>query len=154
MVGSVSGTSWTALPDRLRRALWYHELTAGMIQLNVRWALICTALEAIVHTDRNKSTKQFTIRVPLLANDVGISEFSTAEADEAYEYRSRLAHGGTLADPRKGTTADLDKQALPLYWLLECILREVLKKALSDLKYAAIFESDDTIRRRWPVDVS
>lgn len=150
----LSAPSWTALPERLRRALWHHEFASSLAELNIRWILISTALEALVHTDRQKSTKQFTTRVPLLAKEVGITEFSSADASMVYEYRSRLAHGQTLADPKKGTPAHVDATALPLYWLMERIVRAVLKKALTDPKYAAIFENDDTIRAYWPVDMS
>jgi len=150
----LASTPWTALPDRLRRALWHHELASAQSELDVRWTLICTALEALVHTDRLKSTKQFTTRLPLLAIEVGISGFSASDAERTYEYRSRLAHGGTLADVRRGTPAHVAMETIPLYRMMEDILREALKKSLIDPEYAAIFNNDDAIRSHWPLDLS
>jgi hypothetical protein len=47
------------LPNRVSRALWYHEYAVRTYYVEVRWTLVCTALEALVHTDRQRSTKQF-----------------------------------------------------------------------------------------------
>ena len=41
-----------ALPERLNRAFWYNEYAARTYFADVRWTMVATALEALIHTDR------------------------------------------------------------------------------------------------------
>lgn len=135
--------SWTSFPERLKRAFWYHEYAAGIHRLDLRWTLICTALEALIHTDRVHSTRQFIVRVSGLSKE-GAHEFPEDDASLAYELRSRLSHGGELEN---ATPAELS-----LFQAMEAVLRGTLKKALVDPDFSNVFQSDNAIRQRWPID--
>lgn len=131
------------LPERVRRALWYHEFAARTYYADVRWTLVTTAIEALVHTDRNSSTRQFIKRASRLAGDLGVTAFAEQDAGDAYDLRSALAHGQGCAD--------LEKAKLALYERMETLLRACLRRCIQDPNFAAAFATDDTIRSRWPV---
>lgn len=132
------------LSSRINGALWHHEFASRIQEISVRWTLICTALEALVHTDRSGSTKQFTKRVSLLASELGTVPFSEDDAEEAYDFRSRISHGHGLAS--------LSNKARNLYERMEEVLRKSLMRAIRDRDFVKIFESDMEIRNRWPVN--
>ena|SRR5215469_1207228 len=48
------------MPERASRALWYHEYAIRTYYVEIRWVLVATALEALVHVERHPSTRQFT----------------------------------------------------------------------------------------------
>jgi hypothetical protein len=136
------------LPHRVSRALWYHEYAVRTYYVEVRWTLVCTALEALVHTDkpgRGKpgSTKQFAVRVSQMADQLCLGGFGLPEAERAYDLRSRLAHGQTFEE--------LSSANLTLYETMETILRMAVLRATEDQSFASIFESDDAIRKQWPL---
>lgn len=131
------------LPPRVRRALWYHEYAARTRDVSVRWTLISTALEALVHTDRHNSTRQFTVRIPRLAAEMGGCRFSEGDAENAYDFRSRLSHGQGLGDL---TAADRQ-----IYQEMETILRHTLLRAIRDPQFAQLFGNDEGIRKQWPL---
>lgn len=131
------------LPLRASRALWYHEYAVRTFYIEVRWTLVCTALEALVHTDRQHSTKQFTIRVSQLASQLCLGGFGLPEAARAYDLRSRLAHGQRFEE--------LTSPDRTLYETMEAILRMAVLRATEDRSFASVFESDDAIRKRWPL---
>ncbi len=131
------------LPTRVWRALWYHEYAARTWQLDVRWTLISTALEALVHTDRYNSTRQFTKRVPQVANELAGCEFSEDDAEAAYDFRSSLSHGRGLPVPSNETQN--------LYERMGTVLRQTLKRCVLEGEISAIFSDEQTIRDRWPL---
>lgn len=131
------------LPPRVNRALWHHEFAARIQEISVRWTLICTALEALVHTDRQGSTKQFTKRVSKLAGELQV-QFSEDEALEAYDFRSRIVHGQGLAS--------LSNKHRDLYERMEEVLRRTLNRAIGEQDFAKTFDSDLEIRNRWSLD--
>lgn len=132
-----------SFPRRVSRALWYYDYTQKTYYADLRWTLIATALEALIHTGKWDSTKHFTRRVPALAADVGVPALTTDECEDAYDYRSRLSHGdGFLSDMR---AADIT-----LYDKLEETLRLAILKAFEEPAFAAIFLDDSQIAARWP----
>lgn len=80
------------MPQRVHNAYWHHEYAARTYYMNHRWSFICTGLEALTHTDKWHSTRQFAKRVPALAAELEIP-LSEDQAVEIYDTRSRLAHG-------------------------------------------------------------
>lgn len=132
-----------SLPPRLVRAFWYHEFAARTEYVDVRWTLVSTALEALVHTDRDQSTKQFKKRVSQLAAKVGLSSFTESDAETAYDRRSSLAHGQGL-----GSFTGVE---LHLYEQMESVLRKVLKHAVLNTPFAAVFTSEKAIQTSWPL---
>jgi len=136
------------LPRRVHNALWHHEYTSRTYYLDHRWTLVCTGLEALIHTDRNRNTAQFAKRVPQLASELGIN-ISEAEAIDAYDLRSRLAHGVSFVS----TEIDQGPSAyeLQLYDKLEDTLRAAVLRGLRDKSFANTLRNDDEIRKRWPI---
>ncbi len=137
----LDGQPLRTLPERVKRAFWYHEFAARTEPVDVRWTLVSTALEALVHTDREQSTKQFNIRVSKLAAEVGIPTFGQSVASDAYDKRSSLAHGQGLAQ-----FAATERK---LYFQMESVLRAVLKRAVLNSAFAGIFSTDAGIRSQW-----
>lgn len=130
------------LPKRVHNALWHHEYALRTFYLDHRWTLVCTGLEALVHTESTKNTRQFAARVSRLASELGIT-LSEVEAIEAYDMRSRLAHGVSFI--ATGTVQ------LQLYDRLEDTLRTAVLRGMQDKSFATIFDDDDQIRKRWPI---
>jgi len=138
-------SAWESNPlkDPVAMALWYHEYASRSYEMDIRWPLIAIGLEALIHTDRHQSTKQFVNRVIKLSEKVGSISISSDEASEMYDLRSSLSHGqgpGNLA-PEKNE----------LYDKMERLLRLVIKKAILDTSFNALLSDPDRIRDEWPV---
>ena len=134
----------SSLPLRVSRALWYHEYAARTYYQEVCWIIVSTALESLLHTDRHHSTRQFTERLPQLAELVGVP-ISKSEAEAAYDMRSHLSHGNAT-----GRLAPSDAQ---VYLRLGRVLRAALKRAILDPLFAAIFSDESTVSAKWPIKV-
>lgn len=129
------------LPPRLSRALWYNEYAARTYFADVRWTMIATALEALVHTDRRGSTAQFVKRTEKLGSAMNLKKFTATSAARFYDLRSSLAHGQGIGSLRP------EEQAL--YVLGEDLLRAVLSQAILDDQFAATFADDPSIKAHW-----
>ncbi len=130
-----------AIPARISRALWYNELTARNYYSDVRWVLIATALESLIHTSRNGSGHQFRTRTAKMAVAVGLPAFTEAEARSFYDLRSHLAHGQE--------TGQLSPANYALYRLGEDVLRKVIAKAILETPFAATFADGAAIEGNW-----
>lgn len=128
------------LREPISRALWYHEFASRVYELEVRWALINTGIEALIHTDKYNSTKQFVVRVPQLAKKVGIT-ISEDEARDMYDLRSALVHGQNPSGSK----------IISLYQSMEKILREVIKKSILDPKFSSFLEDKNKIKSIWSI---
>jgi hypothetical protein len=135
------------LPRRVHNALWHHEYAVRTYYLDLRWTLVCTGLESVVHTDRFNSTRQF-MRVCALAAEVGVG-ISSKEAGEAYDLRSQLAHGASFISA--GSDSGPTPTQLSLYDRLEETLRRVVLKGMEDDTFADLLRCDDQIRKMWPL---
>jgi len=129
--------------DPLARAMWYHEYAARSYEIDLRWTLIATGIEVIVHTDRYKSTRQFVERVQQLSIAVGAGNITRDQAEEMYEFRSSLAHGQGLGG--------LTPEKMDLYKKMEAILRLTLYKSIFDLNLRQLISDQNEVRRIWPV---
>src|SRR5260370_36993034 len=69
-----------SVPTRVSRALWYFEMAARNYFADVRWTLISTGLEALIHTERGHSTHQFKTRAAKLATHLGMTAFTVDTA--------------------------------------------------------------------------
>jgi hypothetical protein len=132
----------STLPVRVSRAFFYHEYAARTYYGEVRWVLVCTALESLLNTDPYHSGAQFRERVPLVASNLKLA-FTQDEARKAWSMRSHLSHGGA--------TGKLSPPEEEVYKKLEVVLRAVLKKAILDNGFASTFADDKLIRAEWPV---
>jgi len=124
------------LPVRVSRALWYHEYAARTYYGEVRWVLICTALESLLNTCVYNSGKQFRGRVSQMAGTLSVA-MTEDEASRAWGMRSHLSHGAA--------TGKLKPEEEEIYRKLEKILRGALQKAITDDCFALIF-ADDSAR--------
>lgn len=131
-----------AFPPRVSRALWYFDYAQRTYYADLRWTLVATALEALVHTGKQASTRHFTHRVPALASEVGAKSLTMAEANLAWDFRSRLSHGDSFlsAMPNADTA---------LYDKLEETLRLAILKAFLEPSFATVFTDDAKIAKRW-----
>lgn len=131
------------LPDRASRALWYHEYAVRTYYVEIRWVLVATGLEALVHVERWHSTEQFKCRVSRLAEELGVSGLGLLEAEMAYIHRSTVAHGQKL-----GQLSNSDRK---LYESMETTLRVAVLKAIEDDKFSGILSDPEEIKKRWPI---
>jgi hypothetical protein len=129
--------------DPIARAMWYLEYAFRSYQIDLRWTLIATGIEVLVHTDRYKSTKQFVERVQKLSFDVGAGTINQTEAEDMYELRSSLSHGQGL----RGLTPDKKE----IYKKMEDILRLTIKKAILDPSFRNILSDPRQLRDIWPI---
>ena len=131
------------LPRRVSNALWYHEFAFRTWFADVRWTLICTALEALLNTSDSKNKRQFVVRSTLLASELGM-QFSEEDAAVAYQVRSKLAHGEQFL-------YGLPQAELRIYDQMESILRACILRAFRDSQFAAIFATSAGVDARWPI---
>jgi hypothetical protein len=132
-----------SLPDRVGRALWYHEYAARTNHIAVRWVLLTTGVEALINTGKDDATRQFIVRFSALANMFGGIEMSHTRAERIYDLRSKIAHGEglpTLTDPRR-----------QLYSELEMVLRLTLRAGVGDQAVQLLFSSPDEVERQLPL---
>ena len=127
-------------PRRITRAIWAHENAQRTFQLDLRWPMIVTGLEALINVDDSRSTQQFRTRTVGLAERFGQS-WSDDDARAAYRLRSKLTHGQRVGDTNAEHHA--------LYMRMEAVLRSAVREALLDADFAAVFADDDTIRKEW-----
>lgn len=136
------------LPARVRRALRQADAITSERYLEDALPLVVGAFESLVKIGRSLVTAQFSQRVPALAAEVEV-ELSVAECEEVYDDRSALVHGAgvDLSKPH-----DLDEFGRRFNSLQET-LRRVVRLAIEDREFAAIFENDASIIDRWPAVV-
>ena len=132
-----------SFPRRVSRALWYFDYAQRTYYADLRWTMIATALEALIHTGRANSTRHFKYRVPALAAAVGAPALTSSESDAAYDFRSRLSHGD-------GFLSDMPQADLGLYDRLEETLRLTILKAFLEPAFASVFTDDAQIEARFP----
>lgn len=130
------------LPPRLKRAFWNCEYAFALEWVDLRWGVVATALESLIHTDRYRSTRQFVDRVTELADRLSVG-FTGADAKRAYDLRSSVAHGQGFQS--------LDDQTLALYSNMEAVLRCSIRRAIEDATFRDLFLSEDTIRAEFPL---
>jgi hypothetical protein len=141
------------LPERVNNALWHFETVARTYYIDVRWPLLVTALESLVHIRNERdphkpkrpagSTRVFSQRVAQLATRLATASKSEKEFREIYDRRSTLAHGQLL-----GT---LDAPTRQLYIATEEVLRAVLRECIANPSFASTFENDAAINLQYPL---
>jgi hypothetical protein len=132
-----------SFPERVSRALWYFDYAQRTYYADLRWTMVATALEALIHTGTTNSTRHFKYRVPALAADVGSTTITASESDAAYDFRSRLSHGDSFL-------YDMPQADINLYDKLEETLRLTVLKAFREPTFAGVFLDDSQIEARWP----
>jgi len=127
------------LSDPLSTALWYHEYCTRQYYVDVRWALVSTALESIVHVERYKSTRQFAKRIPMLAKEVK-TNITEEEANDFYNLRSEIIHSGM---------GKLEADHKRLYIMMEDLLRRAITRGIYEPDFSSFLANRDQIRNTW-----
>lgn len=109
-----------------------------------RAALLATTLEGLASRSTERAMKQFTVRIPLLSEAVGLGHLDKAWAEDAYKWRSKLAHGGVLFrgtghEERAGRVAEFDRVMTDM----DELLRRVLKRAVIEADFRERIERLD-----------
>lgn len=136
-------TSWK-LPRRLHRALWNMSYAARIQPAHLRWLIMATVAEGLVETGKS-ARQEFITRVPAISDELGVA-ISRKQADVIYGLRSSVAHSGWL--PTGRTDEELDDSLVPL----DRFVAAVLRRAIEDEPFRAVFEERERIAARWPVD--
>lgn len=137
------GAGKLALHKRIWRAFWYHEYAARSCEVDLRWPLVATGIEALMCIGDKGLGRQFCNRSVALARELGVSEFEEEQARYAWKMRCGLAHGQSL-----GSIAEKD---LTVYTAMESVLRLAVLKAFRDPHFSEAFEDNSAIRQRWPL---
>lgn len=150
------------LPSRVRRAMWRTEYASWLRWGDLEVATIISGLEALLKTDRHKATRQFTHRVPALAEEVGVDGVTSKSCVGMYDARSEWVHGAHVRlftaggeaqgarDDEVGPQTDEQRSAVAEISRLQDTLRAAVRKCFEDADFRSVFEEDERIRSRWP----
>jgi hypothetical protein len=136
------------LPARVRRALRQADAVTGERYVEDAMPQVVGAFESLVKIGHRFVTAQFSQRVPALVAEVGV-ELSVAECRDVYDDRSALVHGAGLD---LSVPHEFDEFGRRFNSLQEA-LRRVVRRAIEDRDFAAIFEDDARITQRWPATI-
>jgi hypothetical protein len=134
--------------------------------------LISTALEGLIQSDSQRVSKQFRERLPKLAAEVGVEGIDEPFARDLYEARSEAAHGAPVSmfqpkpEPQEQAEGEQPEQphgepeppeaqedmAAPVARAQD-LLRASTRKAIQDPEFREIFNSDETVAAKWPVQI-
>lgn len=134
-----------ALRGRLDRAVARCEESAHCRFAEDAIREVVTGLEALLKTHRHQATRQFVERVPPLARELGIRGVTKRLCEQAYRWRSQVAHGTRVSmfsgrageETPEATGArrrTLDKAAL-----LQSVLRTAVRRALLEPGFRRTF---------------
>lgn len=142
-----------ALPDRVSRALWHAERSTHTRYLHEAVTQIVTGLEALLKTERHEATRQFTVRAPALAAELGF-EPTGVDWAAVYAARSDASHGARVelfapAGHAAGGAPPLE--AVAQVAGAQDVLRTAVRKAIEDTDFRASFADDEAVRGRWPL---
>lgn len=140
-------------PQRVLSAMLDFEMAARNYYVDVRWPLLVTGLEALIHVSdehdpRNPtryagSTRVFVDRLLAVGKADPALEVDEAELRTIYDSRSTLVHGQAFGQ--------LDQRNKELYRTTENLLRRILKKSVLEPTFAATFNSDAAIGSAYPL---
>lgn len=134
-------TDWGA---RERRAFRLCEESARKPYLDDAAMAMVTGLEALLHTKRKHSTRQFVERTVQLADQLGVAEYTREVAKAIYDFRSAAAHG---SGPEGA-----DDEQLPLrVRATQRLLRVTVSKLVREPAFGEIFRSVARIRVEFPI---
>lgn len=145
-----------ALPDRVSRALQQAERSAQSHFITDAVTHVVTGLEALLNTNEDAEiTKQFVKRSKQLADELGIDTSNTYWS-WVYKKRSEVVHGAEskLVAPAGWYESEDDPPAdVKKISKAQEVLRAAVRRAIEADKFRAVFESDDAIAARWPLQI-
>lgn len=132
-----------SLPARVRHAIWFCEYSFRQRYYELAMVHVVTALESLVKVDKWDASRQFRVRVPALAREVGMAGVTQRRARTFYSRRSHTVHGKPLR-------VDRSTPATQELALMQRLLTRVLRQAIEDPSFRAMF-TGPRIKARWPV---
>jgi hypothetical protein len=142
-----------ALPERVKSALFYYEYAALTYFTELRWVALTTACESLVHIDGEResqnpakyarSTRVFVTRMSRLTEFALGKAISDDDLAKMYRQRSALAHGQDFAG--------MTPEKRSLYGLQERALMLILKKAVLDPAFGAMFRDEAAVQAALPL---
>lgn len=138
-------------PARLASALWHFEAVSRNYFIDLRWPLLTTCLESLVKIKDEflpkkrpaGSTKVFVDRLLAIGNMDPALAVPESDLRAMYEERSLLTHGLAFVA--------LDESRNALYRTQERLARGIIRKALLDPTFRAIFASDAALAAGLPL---
>jgi hypothetical protein len=147
---------WAAdLPPRVRRAMWRTEWACWLRWADLVIPVLVGGLESLLKTERHPATRQFVVRVPLLADALTVAGVDRDLCDRMYDARSAWVHGAPveLFSRREdgGPQTEEQRDVLADVARLQDTLRAGIRHCIEDEACRGIFADDDAIRNRWRV---
>jgi hypothetical protein len=159
---------WAAertLPRRVQRAMWRTEYASWLKWADLVLPVLVGGLEALLKTERLRSTRQFVTRVPALAEEVGVKGIDHHLCGRIYDARSEWVHGAHVrlfatgqeaqeaedVGAAEGPQTDEQWSIFSEIARVQDVLRATARRCIEDDGFRAIFTGDDLIRSRWPV---
>ncbi len=132
----------TALPDRVRRAMWRAEYAAW-----TRWAdhaipLVVAAFESLFATRIEDLTRNFKRRLPMLAQMVEVDGVDAGFAERLYIARSEDVHGHAV-----NLVAGWSDEAVADFRLALGLLRRALRRLIENDTFAQHFVDKESVDR-------
>ena len=134
------------LPKRISWAMVAHELLHWQHNVEVRWQLLCTALEGLVHTNEQdqapamQSREQFVVRLARLSEHVTGLSWTETELDRIYDHRNETMHRGDIR--HLWTTGPFPE----LYRKAEAGFRSIIQQTILRPSLAEIFKTETSVR--------
>ncbi len=125
--------------ERIRRARSHIDYAFHAYFLEQRTASLVSAFESLLKIGYKRPTDQFAMRVPVLAQRVGVT-ITEDEARLIYDDRSVFVHG------RQPNYADLSEDIMERYGRFETAIRLALLRASTNPEFADLFASDGVIK--------
>ncbi len=127
-------------PERVRRARSHIDHVFHAFYLDQRTASLVSSFESLLKVERNRITEQFELRVPALAQMVGLA-ITPDEAEVLYDDRSMYVHG------RQPNYTDVSDEVMERYNRFETVLRRSLLRASTDTTFCDLFATDGEVVR-------
>lgn len=137
-----------AFPSRVRPGLRRTEAVVRERFLEDARPLCVGGIEAMLKVGRDYARAQFVQRASAAAAELGIT-LSSDQYETIYDDRSALVHGGTVDLSVAGDRSDFARD----FVALQTTLRALIRRAIEDVGFGAVFADDAAIAVRWPVTV-
>lgn len=135
-------------PSRVRSGLRRTEAVVRERFLEDALPLCVGGIEAMLKVGRDFARAQFVQRASAAAAELGVT-LSLTQCETLYDDRSALVHGGTVDLSVAGDLSDFARD----FVALQTTLRALIRRAIEDVDFGAVFADDAAIAAQWPVTV-
>lgn len=138
-----------AYPSRARSGLRRAESVVRERFLEDALPLCVGGVEAMLKVGRSFARAQFVQRASTVAGELDTG-LSSVQCEALYDDRSALVHGGTVDLSVAGDLSDFARD----FVALQMTVRALIRRAIEDAAFGAVFADDAAIAARWPVTVT